>query len=301
MAVIVGLLLAVTLTNVSAQPAAASAEMQKANSLLQAQKWNEAATAFEAITKAEPSNGRAWFQLGWARHGLSQYAEAIDALQHTLDINKGKPNDAFPMYAIASMYAGMKNKDKAIEWLNMALAAHYPQPRGIAADPNLAVLHDDPRFKEVLTTAAKAANICMSTTEYRGFDFWLGDWIVSTPNGQQAGTNKVVLLADGCVIEENWENTGGGVGKSFNFYNPVTKMWHQSYMDNDGSNWMMDGELKDGVLRYEGAIYSPAGKTLVHMTFFNMGPDKVRQTAETSSDNGKTWVSVWDGTYIRKK
>ena len=64
---------------------------------------------------------------------------------------------------------------------------------------------------------------------------------------------------------------------------------------------MMDGQLKEGVLRYEGAIYSPAGKVLAHMTFYNLGPDKVRQTAETSSDEGKTWTSVWDGMYISKK
>jgi hypothetical protein len=71
-------------------------------------------------------------------------------------------------------------------------------------------------------------------------------------------------------------------------------------MDNDGSNWMMDGEYKDGALKYEGIIYSPGQKVLVHMTFFNLGTDKVRQWAETSTDEGKTWTTVWDGLYVRK-
>ena len=90
-------------------------------------------------------------------------------------------------------------------------------------------------------------------------------------------------------------------GQSFNFYNPVTKKWHQSYMDSNGGNYMMDGEYKEGALRYEGFIYSPAGQIPVRMTFFNLEPGKLRQTSETSSDGGKTWVQGWDGLYIRQK
>ena len=30
-----------------------------------------------------------------------------------------------------------------------------------------------------------------STPEYRQFDFWIGDWVVYTPAGQIAGTNKI--------------------------------------------------------------------------------------------------------------
>jgi len=289
------------LLSTSAQNQSSQTPLDEANALFQAQKWTEAAQAYRAIAKLEPTNARVWFQLGWSLHGLGQYERAIDAFQKALEINKGNQRASFSMYAIGVMYAEMKDKDRAIEWLNKALDAKFPQPRQIKNNRSLAALSDDPRFQQVLAKAEKAAQVCMNTPEYRGFDFWLGDWNVFNPQGQQVGTNKVVLLADGCIVEENWENTGGGIGKSFNFYNPTTRKWHQSYMDNNGSNWMMDGELKDGVLRYEGAIYSPTGKVLVHMTFYNLGADKVRQTAETSSDDGKTWTSVWDGMYVRKK
>ncbi len=294
------LIFSICFSTAIAQTQPATTPMAAASALLQAQKWDEAAKAYEAITKAEPNNGPAWFQLGWARHGLHHYQEAIEAFQKPMELSKGTPREPTVMYAMATMYAGMNDKDKAFEWLNKAISAKYGS-RTVAADPNLAVLRDDPRFQNIATAAARATYVCMNTAEYRGFDFWLGEWNVAVANGRQAGTNKVVMLADGCIIEENWEASGGGVGKSFNFYNPTTKKWHQSYMDNTGGNWMMDGELKDGVLRYEGTIYSPTGKVLVHMTFYNLGPDKVRQTAETSIDDGKTWTSVWDGMYVRKK
>ncbi len=52
---------------------------EQADKFFQAQEWGKAATAYEDITKREPSNGRAWFRLGVARHNLKQYARAIAA------------------------------------------------------------------------------------------------------------------------------------------------------------------------------------------------------------------------------
>src|SRR2546423_12799640 len=177
-----------------------AAAMDEANKLFQAQKWTEAAQAYEAITKAEPNNPRAWFQLGWSRHGLRQYSQAIEAFQKSLELNKGNQRASFSMYAIGVMYAEMKDKDKALEWLNKALDANFPQPRAIKNNQSLAALTNDPRFQQVLARAEKAAQVCMNAPEYRGFDFWLGDWNVFNPQGQQVGTNKVVLLADGCIV-----------------------------------------------------------------------------------------------------
>lgn len=271
--------------------------MQEADALFQAQKWEEAAKAYEAITKADPSRGLAWYRLGFALNSLGRYEQGAAALRKAVDI--GQRPEA--MYALAHSYALMNDKDHAFEWLNKAVEANLPQPQQIKLDRNLENLRADPRFANLLELVEKKAHVCMNIPEYRQFDFWLGDWNVFNPAGKQVGTNQVLMLEDGCIIEENWTNAQGHTGKSFNFYNPVTKKWHQSYMDDTGDNWMMDGEYKDGVLRYEGMIFSPGSKVLVRMNFYNLGADKVRQTAETSSDEGKTWTPVWDGMYLRKK
>ena len=270
---------------------------QEADALFQAQKWDEAAKAYAALTRADPSQGPAWYRLGVALNSLGRHAEAADALQKCVSIGH-RPQ---AMYALARSYALMKDKDRAFEWLTRAVENNLPQPRQVKADPGLEALRDDPRYQTLLSLVERKASVCMSTTEYRQFDFWVGDWEVFNPSGKRVGTNKVVVLQGGCIVEENWASANGGTGQSFNFYNPVTKKWHQSYMDSDGSNWMMDGELKDGALRYEGAIYSPTGRVLVRMNFYNLGPNKVRQTAETSADDGRTWTPVWDGLYVRKQ
>ena len=41
-----------------------------------------------------------------------------------------------------------------------------------------------------------------------------------------------------------------------------------------------------------------AGK--VRMTFFNQGPNQVRQLGQISTDGGQTWGVSYDLTYIRK-
>ncbi len=283
--------------SLEAQPQSPSTAMAEANRLFQAQKWAESVEAFKAVTKAEPANPRAFYFLASSLYALGKYEEAAASFQQAVAIG----HNSQPMYDLARTYARLNQKDQAFEWLDKALTANLANPRRIANDPELVSLRDDPRFPAIAERGRKAAMVCLNTAEYRQFDFWIGDWEVMDPANRQVGTNSVKLLEDGCIVEENWTSAGGGTGKSFNFYNPITHKWHQSYMDNQGSNWMMDGEYKDGALKYEGAIYSPAQKVLVHMTFFNLGPDKVRQWAETSADEGKTWTTVWDGLYVRKK
>jgi hypothetical protein len=41
-------------------------------------------------------------------------------------------------------------------------------------------------------------------------------------------------------------------------------------------------------------------KTINKMTFFKLGPNKVRQFLESSTDGGKTWTPGYDGLYIRR-
>jgi len=269
----------------------------EANALFQAQKWEDAAAAYQTLTKADPSKGINWFRLGFALNSLGRYQQGADAFQKAIEIGH-RPE---PMYALSQSYAQLKDKDHAFEWLNKAIENNLPQPRRVRNDPNLASLRDDPRFAALLALAEKKARVCMNIPEYRQFDFWVGEWDVLNPAGQQLGVNKIVLLQDGCIVEENWTSASGGTGQSFNFYNPVTKKWHQSYMDGFGNNWMMDGEFKDNALYFEGAVFTPNSKTLVKVTFTNMGPDKLRQYIESSTDNGQTWTPSFDGRYVRKK
>jgi tetratricopeptide (TPR) repeat protein len=275
-----------------------SPAMREANALMNEQKWAEAAKAYEKITTTEPANGRAWYQLALARHSLGDYAQAVDAY---LKVPALSTNPSI-MYNLACSYARLKENNKAFEWLNKAIGAGFPNIASLKTDPDLAGLREDARFKDVIDAGIKATTPCMVIPEHQQFNFWVGEWDVKNPQGQQAGTSSIQRIVDGCVILENWTGAGGGSGKSFNFYDAGKAGWRQVWVGSNGIVIDFEGQYADGAMRYKSASIGANGqKTLGRMTFFNLGPDKVRQLWEQSTDDGKTWVVAFDGIYIRKK
>jgi hypothetical protein len=143
------------------------------------------------------------------------------------------------------------------------------------------------------------AKPCGAKPEYRQFDFWIGDWDVQTGGGH-AGTNSVQLILGDCVIFENWTGARGMTGKSFNIYNKAKGKWQQTWVDNSGNVLELYGEFKDGAMRLAGE--RPAtngGKIIDRLSFFPLEGGRVRQLWESSKDDGKTWVVVFDGLYTR--
>lgn len=139
--------------------------------------------------------------------------------------------------------------------------------------------------------------------EHRQFDFWVGDWDVTGPNGSKAGENHITRILSDCVLLEEWTGATGGVGKSFNVYDRTRKVWHQTWVDASGTLLQLEGKLVDGAMVLEGTTVGANGATVMHkVTWSKQGtnPDRVRQHWETSRDGGQTWTTSFDGLYTRK-
>ncbi|HLJ83809.1 MAG TPA: hypothetical protein VKT51_06545 [Candidatus Eremiobacteraceae bacterium] len=161
-----------------------------------------------------------------------------------------------------------------------------------------------------ITIALSSAALGASTTppkpcsapEYRQFDFWVGNWRVTDPQGQFAGTNDVTTEYGGCVIQEHWSGTGGDVGSSFNAYRASTRQWHQTWVDNQGQVLLLDGSYDNGVMTLSGTGTSLSGaERLNRIRWTRIDDDHVRQLWDSSIDSGKTWTVVFDGLYTRTK
>jgi hypothetical protein len=145
---------------------------------------------------------------------------------------------------------------------------------------------------------------CTQGPEYRQFDFWVGEWDVSE-GGKPAGTNSIQLILGDCVVFENWTGVGGMTGKSFNLYDARRKRWQQTWVDNNGGLLELYGSYSDRTMRLEGETPVPAGGgtggAKHKITWFDQGPDQLRQLWEQSTDGGKTWKVLFDGSYKRRK
>lgn len=159
----------------------------------------------------------------------------------------------------------------------------------------------------VIVINARAQYPC-SRTEFRQFDFWVGEWEAYGVKDQKAGDSKISVILDSCVILEEWTGTPNQgfiyTGKSFNSYNAATKQWQQTWTDNTGNTTeFMRGEGSEGkIVYYADKVTGPKGENFMRrLTFTKLSNDKVRQFGERSDDTGKTWVVEYDLEYRRKK
>jgi tetratricopeptide (TPR) repeat protein len=283
----------------NAQEGSKSYTVEQANAFFQAKDWESAARAYESIVKQEPSNGQAWLQLGLSYHNLQKYDlaisayEAADKLQFAL---------ARTHYNLACAYSLMNNKERAFEWLNKALEAGFAQAQSLEGDPDLANLRDDPRFKHALEVADKNARPCEYSDKHRAFDFWIGEWDLFNPQGQQVGSNSIQKILNGCVIYENWTSARSGYfGKSFNYFAPSIGKWRQNWVDGAGGIVWYEGEVKDGVMHFTGESISMDGSIqLARVTLTPLPDGRVHHVIEQSADDGKTWSIYFDGLYVKK-
>ena len=283
-------------------PADDKAAVAEASAAYDAKDWAKAAQLYGPMVKAHPEIARLWYRLGTSQQELGQLDEALQTLEQGL--RAGVP-PIFAEFAIGSIYAQKGDKDKAFAHLQKALDNGYNQPEQFDSDAHLVALRSDPRFAKMRQQAVHNLKPCASTPENRQFDFWLGEWNVeTTQGGVRAGQSKIELILGDCVVQENWQSDGNPYsGKSYNTYNSALKRWEQYWVDNSAGNIFFYGGLKDGVMDYwTDEIPQPTGPSLKrHLQFFKLGPDKVRQFSQGSTDGGKTWTPEYDFTYIRKK
>jgi hypothetical protein len=147
--------------------------------------------------------------------------------------------------------------------------------------------------------AAPPTKACASPL-HRQFDFWVGLWDVTGPNGKFAGINRIELVDGGCALYESWGSGGGGyTGRSLNSVGDDGR-WHQTWVDTTGARLELAGAFVDGKMVLEGD--SPAatagGPPTKNRIVWTPQPDgNVRQLWEASSDGGKTYQVAFDGLY----
>jgi hypothetical protein len=79
-------------------------------------------------------------------------------------------------------------------------------------------------------------------------------------------------------------------------------MWHQTWVDNQGSVVLLDGTYSGDVMTLSGPLTTSKGIAAINrIRWTHIDDDHVRQLWDYSLDDGKSWTVLFDGLYARVK
>jgi hypothetical protein len=143
---------------------------------------------------------------------------------------------------------------------------------------------------------------CAADSAIRQFDYWLGDWVISTNEKPGTAISKVYLSLDKCAIIESWSDGKGHAGENIFAYSFDDHSWRGMFVDNRGhAHVFVDGKVADGTAEFEGASRGENGEAVLNrIKIVRLDANQVKQTWEKSTDNGSTWTTVFSGAYSHK-
>ena len=145
-------------------------------------------------------------------------------------------------------------------------------------------------------TAEPPASSPCAAPERRQFDFWIGDWEVTRPDGKVAGHNRITPILGGCALREEWTGARGNQGTSLNAWDPEKHAWRQTWVDQSGTLLLLAGGIEGGRM----VLQSGEGAERQRITWTPLPDGRVRQLWDSTTDGGRTWKVEFDGMYAKK-
>lgn len=152
-----------------------------------------------------------------------------------------------------------------------------------------------------LFSQTKPTVLPCSSPEASQFDFWLGKWNL-TYNDTMHAFNEITKEFGTCVIHEHFKSPATKYfGESWSVYNPKSKKWQQTWVDNQGAYIVLTGTFENGTMTlFTQPVAALDGKsTYNRMLFQNITADAFDWKWEMTKDDGKTWITNWALHYKR--
>ncbi len=117
--------------------------------MIYGQMWNDAAALreFKAAAELNPTSAEVQESLGVALYAVRKYAQARNAWQKSLQLNPEQPGVHYNLACAETM---LGNSTGALRHLDQALRQGYHDYTSVAENPDLASLHNEPAFQEML-------------------------------------------------------------------------------------------------------------------------------------------------------
>ncbi len=270
-----------------------------ADALFEAEKWPEAAVAYEARVAENPEDTTAWTRLAVSARKAERYETALKALQMAEEQGFGAIQIGVERVRIDVLQG---NIDDAMVGLTALVDGGFTALAFFRNDPTIGSMAGNEAFDQLLEDLEKVAYPCENDPLFAQFDFWIGEWEVHGAGGQYAGSNVITREQRGCYLSERWVSASGGGGHSINYVDKITDEWVQIWNDASGGQINTRGGLTDDGMLMVGTLLTVGTNTVQPFRgLWTPLPDgRVRQFFEVSNDDGETWVSWFEGFYSRK-
>jgi hypothetical protein len=278
--------------------------MAYADSVFTAHDYDQSRIIYKSLISDTSHDALHLNRLGYSELMLKNYQAAELYLNRALGSNPSPGLKASIYSRLARVMAVQDNSKETVVLLDSAVANGYFSFPELDTLSDFNSIRNDPAFTEVRNRIYNGLYPCYQDKRAREFDFWIGEWdVYVTGTNSFAGNSVIQQISGGCAILENWKSAFSE-GKSLNFIDDSTHKWKQVWVGSypNGKQDFFNGEYKDSVMRFTFTTPDAQGRTLQgRFSFFNQGPNQVRQLNETSLDEGKTWNVSYDLTYKRKK
>ena len=135
------------------------------------------------------------------------------------------------------------------------------------------------------------------------FDFWLGAWDVRWGSTErETGRNVITRAFGGRVIEERFDGRPGVdlLGMSVSVFDPHRELWRQTWVDDSGNYFALEGNLVDGDMVLLCQEHNgPELHAVYRMRFFDIASNTLTWTWERSLDGRATFEELWRLEYAR--
>jgi hypothetical protein len=143
------------------------------------------------------------------------------------------------------------------------------------------------------------------------FDFWIGTWeahgrqrVARNSERWVEGTavNRISAILGGRVIEERFDGSRLPQplqGMSVSVYDPSSKKWKQTWVDDQGSYLDFVGEFVAGKMILSRTANVQGRSILQRMVFEDIKPDRFVWRWQSSTDQGRNWRLLWELHYKR--
>lgn len=258
-----------------------------------------ATMVFLAQTAAAPFDAQGWFARGVALHDGGDYSGALDAFAKARQMGYAMPG---PLnLRIARSHARAGDSDEAYRVLAQMASSGYANVDALTSENDFLPIRTDARWNDLVRKVRANLRPCMNDKVYRQFDYWLGEWDVEV-DGQVVARSSIQMILGECAVYENyWRIDGSYAGKSFSVWDAQQSRWEQRYVDTTGASRDWFGRLEGERMVFHLRPDANGGNATQRMIYTKEGPDRVRQTIETSADGEKSWSMAFDGLYIRKR